>query len=206
MTVSMHKTMAALNLPTSVPALLGVADAIVLAMTGNPAFPDPSPALATVAAAIAALRDAEVATHTRTRGTVAARNEQRAVLVSLLVRLKAYVQGVSDGDADRAPALIQSAGMDVKRSAAFAKPAFSVRPGRWSGSVRLAVRSAGDRAGYEWAWTDDGGATWQSAPTTLRAHTVIAGLLRGSVCSFRYRAVTKGGEGDWCEPMALLVP
>jgi len=96
MTVSMHKTQAALKLPTQVPALLGVARAILHAMTDNPSFPAPAPPLATVAAALAGLDDAEVATQTRTRGTVEVRNAKRAVLVGLLVRLKAYVQGVAD--------------------------------------------------------------------------------------------------------------
>ncbi len=91
MTVSMHKTLAALKLPTQVPALLGVAEAIVVAMGGNPSFPDPVPSIATVASALADLHAAEVRTLTRERGTVAVRNERRAVLVGLLVRLKAYV-------------------------------------------------------------------------------------------------------------------
>jgi len=205
MTVSMHKTLAALKLPTQVPALLGVAEAIVLAMTGDPSFPDPAPSIATVASALADLHDAEVATLTRTRGTVAARNEKRAVLVGLLVRLKAYVQGVADEDPERAEVLIQSAGMNVRKSGAPAKPVFEARPGAVSGSVRMAVRAAGDRAAYEWEWSTDGGKTWRAAPATLQARTVLTGLASGSTCSLRYRTVTRTGEGDWSEPVLLLV-
>jgi hypothetical protein len=206
MTVSMHKTLAALKLPTQVPALVVVADAIVLAMTDNAAFPAPTPPLAEVTAALAELHVAEVATRTRTRGTVALRNEKRAVLIGLLVRLKAYVQGVAEADPERAPALIESAGLHVKPSVAPAKRPFEAKPGAVTGSVRLVVRSAGDRASYQWAWSTDGGATWHPAPATLQSRTVLTGLPSGATCSCRYRPVTKGGEGDWSEPVVLQVP
>ena len=205
MTVSMHKTVAALKLPTQAPAVLAVTEAILRAMTDNPSFPSPTPSLAAVSAALADLRDAEVATRTRTRGTVATRNERRAVLVGLLVRLKAYVQGVADEDPEHAGALIESAGMSVKKSAAPAKPVFQVKPGAVSGFVRMAARSAGDRASYQWAWSPDGGTTWRAAPATLQARTVLSGLPSGSRCSFRYRAVTTTGESDWSEPLSVLV-
>jgi hypothetical protein len=205
MTVSMQKTLAALRLPTQVPALIAVADVIVQAMTDNPSFPAPTPSLADVASALDELRDAEVATKTRRHGTAAARNQKRAVLIGLLVRLKAYVQGVADEDAEHAAAIIESAGMRVKRTAPAGKPPFEVKPGAVSGSVQMVVRSAGDRASYHWAWSPDEGKTWRSVPATLQAKTVLRGLPSGSTCSFRYRAVTKTGETDWSEPVAVLV-
>src|ERR1700690_3116388 len=67
MTVSMQRTLAALKLPAEVPALLGVAEAILGAMTNNPSFPNPSPPLAAIAAALADLQAAEVAGLARTR-------------------------------------------------------------------------------------------------------------------------------------------
>ena len=205
MTVSMQKTLAALKLPSQVPALLLVAEAIVLAMTDNPSFANVTPSIASVASALADLHAAEVATQTRTRGTVAVRNEKRVVLVGLLARLKAYVQGMADDDPDHAASLIESAGMSVKQVTRPAKPVFAVRSGSVSGTVRLAVRSAGDRASYQWAWSTDGGTTWRSVPATLQARTVVSGLAPASTCSFRYRAVTTRGETDWSEAVALVV-
>jgi hypothetical protein len=114
MTVSMQRTLASLRLPTKVPALVQVARAILEAMTNNRSFPKPSPSLAAIAAAIADLQAAEVATLSRTRGTAAVRDAKRAALVSLLVRLKGYVQGVADDDPERAETLIENAGMNVK--------------------------------------------------------------------------------------------
>ena len=95
--------------------------------------------------------------------------------------------------------------MNVKKAAAPVKPPFDVKPGAVSGSVRMAVRSAGDKASYSWAWSTDGGTTWRSAPATLQARTVLTGLPSGSMCSFRYRAVTTKGEMDWSEPLSILV-
>lgn len=205
MTVSMHKTLAALRLPTRVPALLSVAEAIVEAMSISPSFPVPSPPLAAVRSAIEGLHDAQVATLTRTRGTAAVRDRRLAVLVGLLVRLKGYVEGVADEDPEHAVAIIESAGMHVKRSTAGSKPGFDVHQGRVSGSVRLVARSAGDRAAYLWEWRPDGESSWHRVPQTIQARTVISGLPPATTCWFRYRAVTKAGENDWSEPRSFVV-
>ena len=205
MTVSMHKTLAALRLPTQVPALLSVAEAIVVAMSISPSFPAPTPALAAVRSAILELHDAQVATLTRTRGTVAVRDRKLAVLVGLLVRLKGYVEGVADDDPEHAVAIIESAGMHVKQSTARTHPDFDVQQGRVSGSVRLVARSAGDRAAYLWEWRPDGASAWNRLPQTIQARTVVSGLPPASTCWFRYRSVTKSGETDWSEPRSFVV-
>jgi len=206
MTTSMNKTLAVLKLPTSAPALVSVARTILAAMTNNPSFPDPSPPLDAVAGAVAELSVAEVATRTRTRGTVALRDVKRATLVALLMGLRAYVQGVVDAqEPEHAATLIESAGMRVRSRGLPNKPPFDVRPGVLPGSVRLAVRSAGDRAAYCWAWSADAGVTWHEAPCTLQARTALSGLPSVAMCAFRYRAVTKAGDGDWSEPVWAVV-
>jgi hypothetical protein len=205
MTVSMHRTLASLRLPTKASALVQVARAILEAMTNNRSFPNPSPSLAAIAAAIADLQAAEVATLSRTRGTAAARDDKRAALVSLLVRLKGYVQGVADDDPDRAATLIESAGMNVKPKGGPAKAPFDVKPGAVSGSVRLVARAVAKEATYQWAWSTDGGATWRPAPVTPQAKTVLSGLPSDSKCWFRCRTVTRRGEGNWSESVAFLV-
>jgi hypothetical protein len=133
------------------------------------------------------------------------RDRRLAVLVGLLVRLKGYVEGVAEEDPEHAVAIIESAGMHVKRSTARTKPGFDVQQGRVSGSVRLVARSAGDRAGYLWEWRQDGGSTWHRVPQTIQARTVVSGLPPASTCWFRYRAVTKSGETDWSEPRSFVV-
>jgi hypothetical protein len=39
--------------------------------------------------------------------------------------------------------------------------------------------------------------TWITAPVTLQAKTTIAGFAPGATVLFKYRPVTKAGEGDW---------
>jgi hypothetical protein len=51
----------------------------------------------------------------------------------------------------------------------------------------------------------DGGKTWTPLPVTLQAKTTRTGLAVASIPQFRYRAVTKGGEGDWSQPVSVVV-
>ena len=205
MSVRMHKTLVALNLPGSLPALIDVVDAMVQRMAGTIWFPDPDPPLATVASAIAELREALVAKETRTRGTAAARNEKLATAVDLITRLKGYVQAVANDNPESAAAIIASAGMSVKKSAAYARLPFSVKQGPTSGSARLMARSAGDRGSHQWRHSTDGGGTWQSAPQTQQGKAVIRGFVPGQTAWFRHRPVTIHGEGAWSEPIAIVV-
>jgi hypothetical protein len=47
--------------------------------------------------------------------------------------------------------------------------------------------------------------TMRPAQTTLQVKTTVAGLVPGSTVQFKCRAVTKTGEGDWSQPVSLMV-
>jgi hypothetical protein len=196
---------AILKLPKSVPALLTFAQAILTAMTGNPSFPSPVPALAMVAAAIAALHAAESAALARTKGAVADRDDKRAALVALLKQWLPYVQTVADADVETAATVIQSAGISVKKTAVRKPRVFAAEQGAMSGSAKLVAASAGRRASYEWQYSTDGGKTWVIAPASLQAKTTVVGLTPGATVEFRYRPVTKTGEGNWSQTVQLIV-
>src|SRR5271165_7526306 len=102
---TVKRSLAALFLPKPVPALINYARSIVKAMTGNPAFPNPVPALAAVTAAIDELQAAETIALTRAHGATAVRDEKRRALVSLLQPLRAYVQAQADAAPDNAPSI-----------------------------------------------------------------------------------------------------
>jgi len=206
MTVSMKRAMVALRPPTSIPALLSVTDAILSAMTGNTWFPTPTPPLATVAAALAELRTAEVAALSRTRELVTFRNEKARALRSLLTRLKAYVQGVADDHPQQAASIIESAHMSFWTAGPPPKLGFVVKPGKKAGTVVVAVRAVAKDASYEWAWSDDDGKTWHVGPRVLQSRTTLRGLPSDTVCLFMYRTTTRKGEGDWSAPLACRVP
>ena len=200
-----HRPTIALALPKIVALLIVFAENIVKRMTGNPYFPAPTPALAALTTAIDELRAAEAAALARTKGAATVRNQKRTVVVSQLHTLRGYVQTVADADPANAPAIIESSGLAVRKAPTRHTRVLAAKPGRISGDATVTAVVAARRASYEWQYSADGGKTWITAPATLQARTTVPGLVPGSTAQFRYRAVTKAGEGDWSQPVSLLV-
>ena len=205
-TRSIHRAIATLKLPASkVPALITYAQGIVKGMTGNASFPNPVPTLAAVTAAINALQTAETAALARTKGAVATRNEARTSLVMLLEQLKADIQAAADANVENGASIIQSAGVSVRKTAVHPPRVFAATPGAVSGVANVVAPSAARRASYEWEYSLDGGKTWVTLPSTLQAKTSLSGLQSGSTVQFRYRPVTKTGEGNWSPAVSVTV-
>jgi hypothetical protein len=204
-TKSVHRSLAILKLPKVVAQIITFAQAVVTAMTGNPKFPSPSPALSLVTAAIAALAAAESVALTRAKGAATTRNDKQAALVALLQQLRTYVQTVADADADNSANIIQSAGFAVKKIAVHKPRTFEVVQGAVSGSAKIVCPTAGHRASYDWEYSTDGGKTWIALPSTLQAKTSITGVAQGSTVMVRFRAVTKAGVADWSQPASLFM-
>ena len=200
-----HKTLVALNLPRSLGLFIAFVRAVILAMTGNKYFPAPSPTLATVDAAVSDLEKAQAAVAARVKGSVEPRDAKRAALAKLVDALGVHVQGVADSDPTNAAAIIQSAGFSTRKFNPHGKAVFAVTEGSASGSVKLVAPAAGHRASYDWQWSVDGGKTWELAPSSLGAKTVITGFAAGSTVSFRYRETTTGGSGPWSQAIVFLV-
>lgn len=200
-----HRPIASLKLPKPIGALITVATGIVTAMTGNPAFPSPIPALALVTAAIAALQIAETAALTRAKGTAAARNDKRTALTDLLEQLRGYVQAQANATPENGASIIQSAGIALRKSPTHAARTFTANPGPVSGSVKLYAKSVGKRSAYMWEYSTDAGKTWVAAPVTVQARTTITGLPPGTTVLFRVQTVSKTGEGDWSQVLSHLV-
>jgi hypothetical protein len=196
---------AILKLPRRMADLITHAQAIVTAMTGNASFPTPTPTLAVISTAISALQTAETAALSRVNGAVAVRDDKRAALVKLLKQLTAYVQTVVDADVETAGAIIQSAALAVKKAPTRKPRVFDAVHGAAPGSASLIAPSAGQRAAYDWEYSVDGGKTWVMSPSTLQAKTVVTGLTPGATVQFRYRPVTKAGEGNWSQVVSLMV-
>jgi hypothetical protein len=200
-----RRVIAILKLPRNVPALLAFAALVVKAMKNNSRFPDPTPQLAEVGQRIDELRAAQAATLDRTEGTVALRDEKVVALVSLLWRLRAYVEAAADAHPRDSRRIIRSAGLAVRKVAERAPPQFRARLGAEPGTVVLLAPAAARRASYDWAYSVDYGATWKALPATLQARTVVSGLPRPAIVKFRYRATTRDGEGVWSEAIAIFV-
>ncbi len=199
------RSFVALKMPVSVSALITYARAMVTRMSGNASFPTPTPQLAMVMQAIDELQTAETAALARTKGAATTRDDKRAALVLLLHNLRSYIQVTANASPDNGAAIIESAGVAVRKAPTRRARAFAVKPGAVSGSAKVFATSAGRRASYEWQYSTDGGKTWVMAPSTLQAKTTIAGFAPGATVLFKSRAVTKTGEGDWSQPASLVV-
>jgi hypothetical protein len=204
-TTAIKRSTATLNTTGPVPALISFASSIVTRMTGNSAFPTPVPPLATVSAAIADLQTAETAATARTKGAVTVRNDKRAALVALLRQLESYVQNQADANLENGAAVIESAGIAVRKTALRKPRTFTAVQGATSGSIKLLAARAASRASYEWQYSTDGGKTWTFAAGTLQAKTTIAGLTPGASVQFKYRPVLKTGDGDWSQAVTIIV-
>jgi hypothetical protein len=161
--------------------------------------------LAAVSAAVGDLQTAETAALARTKGAVATRNDKRAALVVLLTQLRGYIQTTADSSAENGAAIIESAGVAVRKTPTRRARAFAAKPGAVSGTAKVVAKTAGRRASYEWQYSTDGGKTWIIAPVTLQAKTTIAGLAPGATVLFKCRPVTRAGEGDWSQPASLVI-
>ena len=196
-----------LGLPKSPSRLLALAKSVLHLMTGNAYFPTPSPALALIAAAIAALEAAETLAQTKAVGATEARDAKADELRGLLRDLGAYVQHISDATPADATSILRSAGFDVRSDARFEKPDFYVRRGSASGQVICFPKAGGVVAFYEVQYMAPGGA-WVSTPIGFKTKVVISGLTVGSMYSFRYRRVVKGPssvESDWSQTVTFVV-
>ena len=189
----------------SVPALLIRARVVLGKMTGNTWFPTPRPSLSVLAAAIDDLTEAAATAGTKVMGSVAARHAKRAVLEGVLEQLRVYVQSIARANPEYGHSIIESAGMDVKKTRGPGPRIFRAELRGVSGSVYLEVPQAGNRASYQWQYSVDGGVTWVRLPDTNTADTTVTGLKPVSTVHFRYRTVVKNVTGNWSDKISIIV-
>jgi hypothetical protein len=197
---------AALRRPPGVPALISLGRSVVASIKDNPFFPQPTPAIVKVEAAVDALDKATTAALGMTSKFAAARAPARNALVSILKRLMAYVQGVADdADPDHAVTIIESSGFALHRNTTPRMRGFRANPGRVSGTALLIAAALAKRARYDWQWSDDGGRTWHDLPSTLQAKTSVSGLTAGKRYWFRFRGLVNKAWTDWSAPASIIV-
>jgi hypothetical protein len=202
---SIHRATVSINVPPKISDLIALGHTIITMLTNNQLLPAPSPTVAALTSALADLQTAQTAASARTKGAATVRNEKRTVFISLLQQLRGYVQTTADATPENGASIIESSGLSVRKTPTHAPRVFGAKQGPLSGTAKVTAVSAGPRSSYEWQYSTDGAKTWVSAPVTIQAKTVITGLAVGTTVQFRYRPVTKTGEGDWSQPVSLLV-
>jgi len=114
------------------------------------------------------------------------------------------VQQVADANPATAQSLIEAAGFTIRKTTSHPKSAITVEPGGVPGRIKLIAKAVAHRASYEWQYSTDQ-KTWTNAPASLQAKTAIAGQTSATTYYFRFRAVTKDGEGAYSQIVQLLV-
>jgi hypothetical protein len=179
------------------------ARSVAAAITGNSHFPSPTPTIAEFEARVDDADEAQARVLIGPIGSAAQRNAKLAAVQSDLERLRIYVQTVADASTE-ARAIIASAGMSVKRPGLHDKQPLAVKQGLVSGSVVVVAKAAGDRATYEWQYSQVG-EPWIDMEPTRQAKKIIDGLVPGRSYQFRVRSVTQAGRSDFGHAVSFLV-
>jgi len=189
---------------TPVAKLIEVGTTVVNAMTVNKAtFGSPSPALSTVSAAITTLTSAQSAYKAKTtpRGP---RDDAWANLYELMQQLRGYVQSVASANPAQAQTIASDAAMSLRKPATHHKSDLSVKAVA-SGAVKVVAKATKGAKANDFEYSTDGGKTWTAVPTSTKASTVVTGLQPGTTVTYRHRAITKAGPGDWSQPVTAVV-
>jgi hypothetical protein len=205
MTKTTSQPIVSLNLPATATALISYANVVLQKTTNNPSLPSPTPTLAAIQTAVAALQAAETTARTRVTGAATAAREKRLALAALLKQLASYIQATANASGADAASVIESAGVHVRKIPTHHARVFAAKQGPVSGAATIVAPSAGLRSSFEWQYSTDGGKTWVTAPPTVQAKTTVSGPPTAAITEFKYRAVTNDGAGDWSAAVALLV-
>lgn len=188
--------------------LLAKAGFIAERMTGNPAFPSPTPTLITVGEAITALQTAHVDSLEGGLTAIATRRVREAELRLLLNQVAGHVSSLAEGN----ELAILSSGFTVVRAGTPSpEPTSPV-------DVRVSISEHVGRADLRWSavdvavsyhtqWTSDptNEELWKLVAVSTRAQSKVTGLSSGRVAYFRIAAIGTAGMGPWSQVVSTLV-
>lgn len=184
------------------------AETIVTAMTNNPTYPSPKPALEAITTAANEFSLAVANAANGGRELTAIKKAKRAALGALLRELASYVAVDCQGEM----ALLLSSGFPIQkptRTAAGVLPA-PVTPvlslGARSGELAAVTKPVPNAYVYNWrvALATNPTQDLQTLQITA-ARTVFTGLTPGQVYVVEVNAVGSTGPGDWSDAAQLMV-
>lgn len=196
----------------SITGKLDLARQIVQAMTGNSNFNTPNPTLAqitTAADSLEAARNEVLALRAEAKNKTVVQSQLEDALDKLLTQLASYVENISASD----PAIITSAGMDIKAAATpagqLAPPsAFTTTSGDADGEIDLSWNSDPGAKSYvvELSTQAPPSAVWTNAKTTVKSTETLTGLQSGTRYWFRVAAVGVSGQSAWSDISTRIAP
>jgi len=191
------------------PQLLSKAAFIVERMTGNPAFPDPTPKLDDVNNAIVALQNSMVGALDGGKTATATRHIHHRALRLLLNQLGGYVSSVAEGN----ELAILSSGYGVWRRGTPAPEPVSptdlrARISDHAGRVDLGWTPVKPAVTYHIQHTNDDPAVesnWKLVGVSTRSRYSVKGLPSGATAHFRVAGIGTAGVGPWSQVASTLV-
>lgn len=189
--------------------LLAKTQFIIERMTGNPAFPNPVPALSTVSDAAAALSEALVSALDGGKTATAIKNARHNELRLLVNQLAGHVASVAEGNA----LAILSSGFAVRRPGGPRPEPATPKDLRASitdhvGRVELVWSSLPEAVTYHIQHTtvDPSVETnWKLVSVTTKARMRLTDLPSGQVSYFRVAGIGTAGMGPWSQVASTLV-
>jgi len=183
----------------------------VTAMSGNLAYPTPTPALALITSACDALEAAEIIVNNNGgRQDILIRNQRLRELKELIKQLAGYVQAASGGD----PVLIASAAFTTRKlpvpTGILPAPGdLRVRITTLPGQLKIRWKGVKDRRIYQLEFTDGDPlveSNFKLLLMTGKNFYTATGLASHKPYSFRVNAVGADGVGPWsdiatCKPL-----
>lgn len=183
---------------------------VISAMTDNPNFETPVPALNDIQVLLDDYRVKLAATRKGSPLNTSEKNVSRQALEKGLKQLAFYVDTVANG----ALHIILSSGFPVKSIASsVTAPTVPERlrlsDAPQSGQIRLDFNPVKKAWEYEYCYAtelgDDGNVLWgEPLFTTTSRNNIIAPLIPGVVCRVRVRARNGKGASDWSEAVSLM--
>ena len=196
---------AVLKVPKQKKALSPYGKHVVTCMMGNIKVPSPTPPLAAITAACAAL-DVSQSAMPGNKATTAQRDADWLALLLLLHHELDYVNSEAEQQTTpaEAEAVITGSGFSVRQGFTRNKDTLAAKYGLASGDVKLDAKAVSPDASYYWQWSTDM-MSWVSLPETKKASTTVTGLTPATTYYFRFRALTRKGMLDWSQIVSLLV-
>jgi hypothetical protein len=179
---------------------------VVTQMTGNPNFTTPYPLLADVTTAIDALEVANEEAMDGSKQAILDRDAKKAMLLSLLRELAAYVQ--NQGKANKA--IINSSGFHMTKVPAPYGPLpapLHLQLGLTGKSGELELRMKrvlGVTAGYSVQTSEAAGGPYVDYVTSSKARILIGGLTPAKSYWVRARANGAAGPSGWSNPATAI--
>ena len=179
---------------------------IVVGMTGNAAYPTPTPTLADLIAA----RNSYIAAVNAAKDShlgIVVRRQQRAAFTAMLRDLAHYVQVASGGD----QAILLSSGFTAQKQKKPVGPLpapanMRLKRGKTSGLLIARCSKLPQAGAYEWRYANLATPTvWVDIEATFAARVTIEGLTPGAQYTAQVRALGTAGPSDWSDTATLMV-